>query len=406
MSKNGTLIGRRDFLLGIGSLICACAATSPFDPPSVRAQIPEKTRKQRDFSVVGGAPLRDRAARKGIIYGAAGIQYQLSTDSEYAVRFAEECGILVPGLELKWDRLRPTSMTFDFRSADWLADFARNNNMLFSGTPLVWHEALPAWFRTTVNSQNAGRILRDHITTVVGHYTGKMHSWVVVNEAIYPRDGQLGGLRNTPWFRLLGQQYIDLAFRTASESDPNAMLVYNDHGLDYDIPDGKARRDAVIGLLGRLKSNGTPVHALGIQAHLRGDETRFDPAILRDFLKEVVSLDLKILITEMDVRDQNLPSDISVRDGIVAGTYEDYLSVVLEEPAVIAVLNWGLSDKYTWLSNEAPRSDKAPVRPLPLDENYNRKLSWYAIARAFDKAPNESRGATRKHGRGAKAGQH
>ncbi len=384
-------------MLGLASLTGACAAASALDAPFLLAQISGNSGKQRDFSVVGGEPLRVRAARKGLIYGSESkrrelsIEHQTSPNIEYPVRFAEECGILVPGLELKWDWLRPTSTTFSFTAADWLAGFARNNNMLCRGHTLVWHEALPDWFQTTVNSRNAERILRDHITTVVGHYAGKMHSWDVVNEAIYPRDGQPRGLRNTAWFKLLGKQYIEFAFRTASEADPNAMLVYNDHLLDYDTPDCQDRRDAVIELLGRLKSNKTPVQALGIQAHLRGDETRFDQAKLGKFLKEVANLNLKILITELDVRDQNLPSDISARDGIVAGVYEDYLSVVLEEPAVIAVLNWGLSDKYTWLSNFAPRNDKAPVRPLPLDEKFNRKLAWNAMARAFDKAPNRGK---------------
>ena len=74
-------------------------------------------------------------------------------------------------------------------------------------------------------------------------------------------------------------------------------------------------------------------------------------------------------------------------DRIVAGMYEDYLSVVLDEPAVIAVLTWGLSDRYSWLSSYKPRPDKAPVRPLPFDAQMQRKLAWNAIARAFDKAP-------------------
>ncbi|HEY9637572.1 MAG TPA: endo-1,4-beta-xylanase, partial [Coleofasciculaceae cyanobacterium] len=75
------------------------------------------------------------------------------------------------------------------------------------------------------------------------------------------------------------------------------------------------------------------------------------------------------------------------RDRIVAKVYEDYLSVVLEEPAVIAVLTWGLSDRYTWHSQFNPRQDKAPVRPLPLDAQLTRKFAWNAIARAFDSAP-------------------
>src|ERR671933_1500601 len=88
------------------------------------------------------------------------------------------------------------------------------------------------------------------------------------------------------------------------------------------------------------------------------------------------------------IRVENLGKkySLNVRDRMVAGVYEDYLSMVLEEPAVIAVLTWGLSDRYTWHSTYNPREDKAPVRPLPLDAQLKRKLAWNAMARAFDKA--------------------
>lgn len=92
------------------------------------------------------------------------------------------------------------------------------------------------------------------------------------------------------------------------------------------------------------------------------------------------------MITELDVEDQGLPVDVSARDRRIAGVYEDYLSVVLDEPAVVAVLTWGLSDRSTWLSTYAARDDKAPVRPLPFDSNLKPKLARNAIARAFDRA--------------------
>jgi endo-1,4-beta-xylanase len=322
-----------------------------------------------------------------LIYGAAGIQRHLSEDADYAARFVQECGILVPELELKWDRVRPTPTTYSFDAGDWLAEFAQRYNMLFRGHTLVWHKALPEWFESTVNAQNAESTLQNHISTVVGHYSGQMHSWDVVNEAIDPSDGQPGGLRTSPWLSLLGPEYIEMAFSIASEADPKALLVYNETGLDYDVPYHEAKRNAVLELLQRLKAKRIPIHALGIQAHLSASETRFNAAKLQQFLKQVANLDIKILITEMDVKDQNLPVDIASRDAVVARVYEEYLGVVLEERAVIGVLTWGLSDRYTWLSTHAPRSDKAPVRPLPLDENCNRKLSWNAIAGAFDKAP-------------------
>ena len=161
-------------------------------------------------------------------------------------------------------------------------------------------------------------------------------------------------------------------------------MVYNDHRLEYDTSEEEARRTAVLKLLEHLKSRGTPIHALGMQAHLRGDETRFKAKKLRDFMRNVASLGLKIMITEMDVTDQKLPKNIDTRDRIVAGVYEDYLAVVLDEPAVIAVLTWGLSDRYTWLSSYKSRKDRALVRPLLLDAQLKRKLAWNAIARAVD----------------------
>jgi endo-1,4-beta-xylanase len=137
----------------------------------------------------------------------------------------------------------------------------------------------------------------------------------------------------------------------------------------------------------RLKSSGIPIQFLGIQAHLGSEYGNFSPEKFKFFLRDVASLGLKIMITELDVIDRNLPYNITIRDRIVAGMYEEFLSAALDEPAVIAVLTWGLSDKYTWYSAYAPRADKAAVRPLPLDRQFKRKLCWNAIARAIDKAP-------------------
>jgi endo-1,4-beta-xylanase len=351
---------------------------------------------ERDFTVVGEASLRERAAAQGLIYGAASGYDRLSSDAQFAARFTRECSIIVPEGELKWAALRPSLDKFDFTQADWLAEFARTHGMLFRGHTLVWNQALPEWFKDTVNSHNAREILVKHIATVVGHYAGKIHSWDVVNEGIELKDGRSDGLRNTPWLQFLGPNYIDIAFRAAAEADPQALLVYNDDGFTYDTREDEAKRVALLKMLERWKSQGTPVQALGMEAHLRGDETQLNPRKLKDFLRDVAALGLKILVTELDVKDNHLPKDTDVRDRIVAKVYEDFLSVMLEEPAVIGVLTWGLSDRYTWLSEPkygGARDDGASVRPLPLDAQLKRKLAWNAIARAFDNAPKRNVGS-------------
>ncbi len=382
---------RRKFLFSLGALTAMGAVITGKDELKRQQILALDDPDCECIKYPGDESLKERAAKKNILFGTAIRHPLLLNDREYAQSLIKECSILVSEWGFKWHvdpkPLRPTPESFDFTAADLMFNFARNHGMEVRGHTLVWYMSLPPWFEDTVNRNNAKDFLEKHIKTVVGRYRGQMHSWDVVNEAIEPRDKHPEGLRKTPWLEFLGEDYIDLAFRFAHEADPKAMLVYNDYGLVYDTPEDETKRNAVIKLLKRLKSQGTPIHALGLQAHLDGSENNFNPQILKDFLAQVADLNLKILITELDVKDKDLPRNIEIRDRIVAKAYSDYLKVVLEQPAVIAVLTWGLNDKHSWLNEFQPRNDDAPVRPLPLDLHGKRKLAWNAIARAFDAAP-------------------
>jgi endo-1,4-beta-xylanase len=382
---------RRKFLFSLGALTAMGAVITGKDELKRQQILALDDPDCECIKYPGDESLKERAAKKNILFGTAIRHPLLLNDREYAQSLIKECSILVSEWGFKWHvdpkPLRPTPESFDFTAADLMFNFARNHGMEVRGHTLVWYMSLPPWFEDTVNRNNAKDFLEKHIKTVVGRYRGQMHSWDVVNEAIEPRDKHPDGLRKTPWLEFLGEDYIDLAFRFAHETDPKAMLVYNDYGLVYDTPEDETKRNAVIKLLKRLKSQGTPIHALGLQAHLDGSENNFNPQILKDFLAQVADLNLKILITELDVKDKDLPRNIEIRDRIVAKAYSDYLKVVLEQPAVIAVLTWGLNDKHSWLNEFQPRNDDAPVRPLPLDLHGKRKLAWNAIARAFDAAP-------------------
>jgi endo-1,4-beta-xylanase len=330
--------------------------------------------------------LKDLAAAKGIIYGAESNFWDWAEQPDLVEAIAQECALLVDG-SLKWENIRPAPHQFKFDVADQRAAFAQERRMLLRGHTLIWHINLPQWFSERVHPRNIERTLIEHVKTVTQRYAGRMHSWDVVNEAIEPKDGEPNGLRRSPWFEMMGDRYIDLAFQTAAAADPDAMLVYNDYGMEYGNEDHEARRVAVLKLLERSLDRGTPIHALGIQSHMVGDQLDFDARRFQQFLAEVADLGLKILVTELDVIDQKLPADIRLRDRQVAKVYLEYLTAVLQEPAVIAVLQWGLSDRHTWLADYFPRPDGLPVRPLPLDHRLRRKLAWDAIAQAFDQAP-------------------
>jgi len=334
-----------------------------------------------------GQGMRDIAQSKGLIFGSAAQSKHLELDKSYADVFSREVGLLVPEKELKWHAVHPSPDRFDFGPADWLLHFAQQHDMLFRGHTLAWHVNNPGWLQDTLNHSNARQILVKHIQTVVGHYAGKAHSWDVVNEVIQPSDGLTDGLRENIWLSNIGPEYMDIAFRAAAEADPKALLFYNETNLDYEIPEQETKRQNMLKLLSRLKSAGVPVQGLGIQAHLRGKEAHFNPKKMLRFVRDVAGLGLKIMVTEMDVSDQGLPPDPSARDREVAKAYYDYLSTILQEKAVLGVITWGVSDRYTWVASSKPRKDARPARPLLLDANLGRKLAWEAMAKAIEEAP-------------------
>jgi endo-1,4-beta-xylanase len=336
-------------------------------------------------TVTPGSTLQAQAAQKQIVYGVAAGSDRLNTDSAFAQQVGDNAGLLVPENELKWDTTEPQPGVFNFAPGDALLAFATQHHMLFRGHNLVWYLQTPAW--AGADAATAQLQLVSHITAEVSHYAGHVHSWDVVNEPVEPKDGRADGLRNNAWLRSLGPGYIDTAFRAAAAADPNAVLVINDYGMEYDDSTSQARRNAMLALLQRLKQSGVPVGALGIQSHLNASQnSKFNAAKFQAFLQSVAALGLKIYITELDAVDAGLPADVTTRDARVAQAYSDFLNAALSNPAVTMVVTWGLTDRYTWLSSESPRSDGLAVRPLPLDTNLQPKPAYNAMLAAFSAA--------------------
>jgi endo-1,4-beta-xylanase len=329
-------------------------------------------------------PLAKLAEKKGILFGTA-VRGEALKNVAYADLVAEQCRIGVPEGALKWDSLRPTPDRYDFGPGDYYYQFLSSHGMKYRGHALVWEQALPKWFGSVVNGQNAKKMMLDHISTVVGHYAGKMHSWDVINEVLKIEDGRPDGLKNTPWLQLIGADYIELALHAAHEADPKAILVYNENWLEPEDRGTDRKRQAALALLTGLKKKGVPIHGLGIQSHLFAETIVGGPSFDR-FLKQVTDLGMEILITELDIRDQHQPANIPARDQAVAKQYANYLSFMLQHKSLKTVLTWGLSDRYTWITEQSPRPDGAPVRPLPYDADLHPTPAWQAMATAFEQA--------------------
>jgi len=338
--------------------------------------------------MVADATLKSKASAKGILFGSAASSLLLN-DPPYQQAFAKDCAILTPEAELKWNAVHQQPNQYRFGPADALLSWCQSNGLKMRGHTLAFWQSIPAWVTQTVSSQNAKDVLTQHIQTVVAHYAGKLHSWDVVNEAIAPDNHNPDALRNSIWQSTLGYDYIPLAFNVARQADPQVLLVYNDFGIEYDFPGIDVRRTAMLNLLHKLKSQNVPIDAFGLQAHLYGNALqKLNTNAIQSFFKSVSDMGLKILITELDVQDKGLPADPNARDQAIAQTYSKFLNAALSNTNVIVVETWGLSDKYTWLKNHAPRDDGQDVRTLPYDATYQPKSAVYqAIAQAFDAAP-------------------
>ena len=339
------------------------------------------------------------AAQKGLRYGTTTSAAQITRDPSFVALVLQQAGLVVPENDMKWlDMNRGAPGDDDYGPADTVAGFAVEGGLALRGHNLLWYYRTPHWFFTLPGRDAQRRAVVDRIKALAGRYRGIIHSWDVVNEPIEPRDGRTDGLRKAVFVDAIGPEYLDLAYRTARETDPKARLVVNEYDVELDSPEHEARRTVLLNLLQRMQRSGTPVDAVGIQAHLTAvGGPPFSPARLRRFLADLAGLGLTVQITELDVTDAHAPADIAVRDQLIADTYRRFLDAALDEPAVKMVVTWGLSDRHSWIvrreTNEAKwRKDGLPSRPLPFDADLRPTPAFAAIADAFAHAPSRTPG--------------
>jgi len=311
----------------------------------------------------------------------------------YARLLERDCGLLVPENQLKWQATRPAPNRFDFTQFDAMLGWAEAHRMAMRGHTLLWHksEYFPRWLVghdfVATPAREAERLLTTHIDTVCTRYGTRIGSYDVVNETV---DEKTGALRETNLSRAFGgtEAMLDHAFHTARAAAPKAQLVYNDY-MSWE-PGNEAHRAGVLRLLEGFRKRGVPVDALGVQSHIEpisdapaGVLAARQEKPWRAFLDAVTGMGYQLLITEFDVADQHLPSDLAVRQRQVADYAGVYLDVMFAYPQLRDVLFWGMCDKYSWLNGFKPRKDgnkpsvtayDGDFRPTPLRDMVANKL--------------------------------
>lgn len=314
-------------------------------------------------------PLRELAEENGIAIGAAVYTIHFG-DPNYLETFAREFNMLTPENEAKPCEVQKQLGIFDFTKFDKLVDFAQANDMTIHGHTLLWHQCVPQWLaNANFDRDEAIRHLRDHIYTVVGRYKGRVAIWDVVNEAIADSGGVL---RDTPWRRLIGDDYIELAFRFAHEADPDALLFYN----DYSIEESNKKSDAVYAMLQDFLERDVPIHGVGLQSH--HTLGRINGSSIADNIKRIGELGLQVQFTEVDVRyEGDTTPQILERQ---AKDYATLMDVCLNSEFCTAFITWGVNDKYTWLrSANLGFFENLTVSPLLFDDAYRPKPAYAAV---------------------------
>lgn len=342
-------------------------------PPTIEPDLPSVYQAYADFFPVGAAVT------------------PLEITGVHADLLKKHFNSITSGNDFKWDATEPTEGAFRFTNADAQVSFAQANNIIVRGHTLLWHSQIPAWVFTdpatgaTMQPSDANRALliqrlQNHIRGVAGHFVGKLDAWDVVNEVI--DENQPDCLRRSTWYNIIGPQYIDIAFQTAREVDPNAKLFINEFNSTFG-----AKRACYFNVVRDLKARGVPVDGVGHQMH---NNFEFPPVQgFTDTINMFATLGVLQHVTEMDVNIYSgsantsianydeIPLDRHVR---VAYHYRDYFEAFKKlKDKIQSVTVWGLADDNTWLTSSGRVN-----APLLFDDQLKRKLAYIAVMNPLD----------------------
>ena len=315
--------------------------------------------------------MRELADARHLLLGAAVMPAQLR-ERQFAETLVRNFNYLTPENSMKWPVIHPAPGQYAFGEADEIVSFARAHGMAVRGHNLAWHFQNPFWLEGSIGHGSAAEeLLRDHITTVVGHFKGQIRDWDVVNE---PLD-ENGELRQSPWLLAIGPDYIEKAFRWAHQADPQARLFLNEYGNEA----LGLKSDAFHRLVKSLLEKGVPLHGVGLQFHLEG---RYPPdfgAVARN-LERLRALGLEVQITELDIRLQEPPTPEALAQQ--AQIYAELVRAALAYH-LGAVITWGLTDRYSWVPGFFPGQGSA----LLFDEGYRPKPAAESVRDVLAAAP-------------------
>lgn len=379
-THNKTIRMKKIFLFtaALAALLTGCQRVSEPDTPTLKSVLGQ-------YFLVGVAMNTDQVS------GADSLAQQVVLQNFNSV-VAENC--------MKQEVLAPEPGKYDFTEADRLVKWGNDNGLKVVGHTLVWHSQPAPWFFTDDKGQSLTREalldrMHQYISTVMGRYKGKIYGWDVVNEA-FEDDGSL---RQTPYLRIIGPDYIEKAFQFAHEADPDAQLYYNDYSMAK-----PGKRKAVCQLVDSLKAKGLRIDAVGMQSHNGVDypelaeyEATMDSLFAHGVKINISELDLNLLPNPDNFGGAEVSQDFAYQekmnpyrnglDSIGQKNFDDrymaFFDIYRRHKAQIErVTPWGVADHNSWL-NDWPIKGRTSY-PLLFDRNYQPKPVVGSILRLFE----------------------
>lgn len=311
-------------------------------------------------------------------------------DSLGAKLIKKEYNSITPENSMKWMYMEPQQGVFEFETADRYIDFSTKNNIAFIGHNLVWHSQLAEWVEKITSAEELNASLKNHVQTITARYTGKIHGWDVVNEAL----NEDGTLRNSLFLEKLGPDYLVNSFKWAEEADPKAELYYNDYNMTHE-----EKRKGAIELVKMLQNEGVKIDGIGMQAHWGLEDPTLEQ--IETSILAYADLGIKVMMTELDITvlpnpwdlegaevSQNfegsermnpytdqLPDSVATQ---LAKRYKDIFELFVKHSDKISrVTFWGINDGHSWLNNWP--IEKRTNYPLLFDRSYQPKAAYHSV---------------------------
>lgn len=272
--------------------------------------------------------------------------------------------------------LRPSEDSYNFKQMDEVMDFAEKHNMPVQAHHFLWGEEkwLPEWLKNgNYDKEQLMKLIDDHIRTVGGRYKGKIREWTVVNEA-FTRGQNTYGLRDWWGDHTGGKQYIDQAFKTARETDPDAKLILN----DFNNEAVNSVSDEMYEYIKSAKARGVPIDGIGMQMHIDGTHPPTKDEV-KSNMERFGKLGIEVYVTELDVNMNDVKAEGDDKDKIQADIYYEMMRACIESEVCHSFAILGITDKETWY-NYVGLPD---ARPLLFDDNYLPKTSFYSLRDAL-----------------------